>query len=195
MPNWTMTTYAFESTEAQVNELNNKIEELGKMEKPFVENGFGNLWLGCLVNYLGGDHEKVYCRGEITSHQITKPTTLIIDCECAWNELPEFRHFLEQRFQGSKVYYQNEEPGEGIYTTNDPEGRFFPERFMIDCPEDIEYFETLESAVDFVEKLVGHEVEANPSKIQQALDDYAEIRQENDEDVYYSFNAFEILDD
>lgn len=190
MPNWTMTTYAFEGTEAQVNELNEKIEELGQMEKPFVENGFGNLWLGCLVNYLGGDWNKIYCRGEILSHQITKSNVLFIDCECAWDELPEFRHFLEKRYPGSKVYYQNEEPGMGIYTTNDIESKYFPDNYLLDTYDDPQYFETIEQAAKYVEDLVGHEVEANTKSITKALDDYAEIRQENDEDVFYSFHEF-----
>ena len=56
MPNWALTSYKFKGAdESQAKDLYQKIEALNKMDKPFVENGFGKLWLGCVVNYLGGD--------------------------------------------------------------------------------------------------------------------------------------------
>ena len=43
----------------------------------------------------------------------------------------------------------------------------------------------------YVAGFVGHEVEASVLAIEHALDDYVEARQENDEEVFYSFHEFE----
>ena len=56
MPNWASTKYAFHSTKEDVQDLKKKIDELNAMNEPYVKNGFGRLWFGCLVNYLDGDY-------------------------------------------------------------------------------------------------------------------------------------------
>ena len=104
MPNWSSTCYVMEAKPEQAKELYDKIDSLTKMEKPLVENGFGKLWMGCLVNLLGGDWNKVYCRGEIISYTLEEGH-VSLSCETAWGEMPEFRHFIEQHYPGSKVYY------------------------------------------------------------------------------------------
>ena len=35
-----------------------------EQKEPSVPNGFGKTWLGCLVNALGGDYNKIHCRGD-----------------------------------------------------------------------------------------------------------------------------------
>ena len=102
MPNWASTAYVFKAkNQEQAKELYDKIDSLAKMEEPLVENGFGKLWMGCLVNLLGGDWDKVYCRGEIIDYNLTDDH-VSIECETAWGEMPEFRHFIEQQYPGSK---------------------------------------------------------------------------------------------
>ena len=58
MPNWASTCYVMDAKPEQAKELYDKIDSLTKKEKPLVENGFGKLWMGCLVNLLGGDWNK-----------------------------------------------------------------------------------------------------------------------------------------
>lgn len=101
MPNWASTTYVMKAEPVQAKDLYDKIESLNQMKEPLVENGFGKLWMGCLVNLLGGDWNKVYCRGEITSCDL-EDDHVCISCETAWGEMPEFRHFLEQQYPGQK---------------------------------------------------------------------------------------------
>lgn len=194
MPNWSFATYRFKASEEQTKNLNQKLEDLSKMKKPHVENGFGNLWCGCLVNYLGGDWNKVYCRGEITEFEIGDDGLLLMNLECAWDELPEFRHFIEQQYPGSKIYYINEESGMGIYTTNDKDGLYFRERYLLDMYDDIEYFETLETAAKYVSERIGKQVDPNVKVIQAACDEYYEGHDEA-EDYFMSFHEFKVLDD
>ena len=194
MPNWSFATYRFKASEEQTKNLNQKLEDLSKMKEPYVENGFGNLWCGCLVNYLGGDWNKVYCRGEITEFEIGDDGLLLMNLECAWDELPEFRHFIEQQYPGSKIYYINEESGMGIYTTNDKDGLYFRERYLLDMYDDIEYFETLETAAKYVSERIGKQVKPDVKDIQAACDEYYEGHDE-DENFFMSFHEFKILGD
>lgn len=126
MPNWCFTTYKIVGDIKEIHDLNNKLMKLDNMKEPLVPNGFGNLWLGCLVKILGGDIEIVYCRGDITEFSYNEEdNVLTIDTQTAWAEMSEVRHFLEKVYPGLKIYYYEEEPGMEIYQTNDKHGTFF----------------------------------------------------------------------
>ncbi len=90
------------------------------------------------------------------------------------------------------MYYREEEPGCGVYYTNDSSGEYFPERYCLDSYEDCEYFRAIEEAAVFVSRIVGKTILSTENDIARALDDYVE-RQE-DEDVWYSFHAFEVVE-
>ena len=134
-----------------------------------------------------------YC-GEITEFEIGDDGLLLMNLECAWDELPEFRHFIEQQYPGSKIYYINEESGMGIYTTNDKDGLYFRERYLLDMYDDIEYFETLETAAKYVSEKIGKQLEPDVKVIQDACDEYYEGHDE-DENFFMSFHEFKVLDD
>lgn len=126
MPNWCFTTYKIVGDIKEIHDLNNKLMKLDNMKEPLVSNGFGNLWLGCLVKILGGDAEKVYCRGDITEFSYNEEDdVLTIDTQTAWAEMEEVRHFIEKVYPGLKIYYYEEEPGMEIYQTNDKHGHYF----------------------------------------------------------------------
>ena len=94
-----------------------------------------------------------------------------------------------------KLLYVSEEPGMGIYQTNDLEGVFFKSKYVLDYGEDVEYFETIDQAVEFIENLIGVKIEDNTvNGIQGKLDDYVE-ESEDEEDQYFSFHEFEEVDD
>lgn len=48
------------------------IKRLDGRKTPLVKNGWYDpkLWLGCLVKALGGDPQKVYCRGTICIRKV-----------------------------------------------------------------------------------------------------------------------------
>ena len=193
MPNWAITNYKFKGAdESQAKDLYQKIEALNKMDKPFVENGFGKLWLGCVVNYLGGDYEKIYCRGEISSYD-KDGDTVSMCCETAWDEMPEFRHFIESKYPGSKVYYQVEESGNLVYATNDRDGKYYPERYLLDMYDDNEYFCDLESVAKYVSGTIGKEVKPDVQAIETAIDEY--MAEHPEEENWMSFHVFEVCDD
>lgn len=64
MPNWSYSSYYVTGDKEQIKMLHSIMLELEEMKSPGLhENGFGSTWLGNLVIKLGGDWEKVYCRG------------------------------------------------------------------------------------------------------------------------------------
>ena len=64
MPNWCSTEYYVVGSKRELSDLNKKMERLENRKESLVKNSFGNTWLGNLVESLGGDWEKVYCRGQ-----------------------------------------------------------------------------------------------------------------------------------
>lgn len=192
MPNWASTGYCFKGTTEQAKDLYDKIDSLQKMKEPLIKNGFGKLWMGCLVNLLGGDWDKVYCRGEIIDYNLTDDH-VSIECETAWGEMPEFRHFIEQQYPGSKIYYCVEESGNEVYATNDAEGEYFKDRYCLDFYDGLEYFETIEVAAEFIGKRIGKTLKLDFAEIEKVIDDYLE-EHDNDES-WMSFHKFEVYED
>lgn len=196
MSNTCFTTYKVVSeNKKDVTKLFKTIKRLDGRKTPLVKNGWYDpkLWLGCLVKALGGDPNKVYCRGTITFYEM-EDDVLTLHTETAWAEMSETRHFIESFFPGMKIYYIEEESGCEIFNTNDSEGIYFKDRYYLDGFDDSEYFETLEEAAVYVKEIVGHEVEATVKAIDKALSDYVEEHEEDDPDCYYSFHEFTVLE-
>ena len=194
MPNWASTNYVFKAKDQeQAKDLHDKIDSLSKMTEPLVPNSFGVLWMGCLVNLLGGDWNKVYCRGEIIDCNLTDDH-VSISCETAWGEMPEFRHFLEQQYLESKVFYQVEECGNEVYATNDADGEFFKDRYCLDSYDGLEYFETIEEAAKYIGEIIGKDLKPDLAEIEKEIDDYME-EHDNSDEYWMSFHKFEVVDD
>lgn len=195
MPNWCSTDYYVVGSKKEVLDLNKKMERLENRKKSLVKNSFGNTWLGNLVKSLGGDWEKVYCRGEWMCREYDeKNNTLIFTTETAWREMDEWRKFIESYYTTIKLLYITEEPGMEIYQTNDKDGIFFKDRYILDYGVGIEYFETIDQAVEFIEELIGIKIEDKTvNGIQRIIDDF--FVKSNEKDLYFSFHEFEEVDD
>lgn len=191
MPNWCDTHYRILGDKDQIDELYKAIEHLKSLPEPLVKNGFGKLWLGCLVNYLGGDWQKVNCRGEITDY-MRYEESLDIYTMTAWAECNEVRAFLEDKFPGLKIYYISEEPGMCEYYTNDRSGIIFYTKYMLYIEDilDQDYYLTLQEVAEAINDLgiEGLHVEPTEESIRNVLSDY----EESHDDFYYSFEKFQI---
>ena len=104
----------------------------------------------------------------------------------AWGEQEGVRRIIEERLSSVKVYYQVEEPGCELYATNS--FTHFPERYLLDSYDEPLYFEDIEEAAKCVSDIVGHTIEPSVEAIDQALDDYLEVHE--DDDTWYSFHEF-----
>lgn len=191
MPNWCDCTYKCVGEAEEVKSLYKVLKYIEKRKTSIVKNGFGKWWLGNLVIKLGGDWKKYRCRGEIIGYDM-EDNVLTIYQSTAWCEQEGVRQIIEETFPSIKVYYREEEPGCGVYNTNDSSGEYFPERYYLDSYDDNEYFRTMEEAAGYVSEIVGKTMNPTENDIVQALDDYVE--QQNDEDIWYSFHVFEVVE-
>ncbi len=185
MPNWAYTSYRIVGKVEEVNELYSKLQQLENMQEPLVENGFGNLWLGCLVTILGGNWNDIYCRGKIVDF-IMDDDVLIIHTETAWGEMSEVRYFLEKVYPGLKIYYYEEECGSEIYQTNDRHGQFFSSRYIFDDQdgEGMEYFDKHETLLAFASRAMGMKF--------RSIEDLEEAVGESDG---FSFHKIKVVDE
>ena len=194
MPNWCDTSYKCVGDPKEVRKLNSVLKYMEKRKTSILSNGFGKMWLGNLVYKLGGNWEELRCRGEITDFSLDS-NVLTINQQTAWCEQEGVREIIEKSFPSIKVYYMEQESGCEVFCTNDASGEYFPERYFLDSFEDWEYFETLDDAAKFVSKIIGHEVEPSADAIDKALDNYVEEHEEENEDIFYSFHEFKVVED
>ncbi|MBQ0090800.1 MAG: hypothetical protein KBT27_15850 [Prevotellaceae bacterium] len=188
MPNWCDTTYKCVGKKEDIQSLHKTLEQLQAMKKPFIKNGFGNMWLGCVVSILGGKWEDVRCRGEIIDFSMDGDI-LVISQSTAWCEQEEFRYFLEQHYPGMKIFYQEEEPGCDVYYTNDETGDYFSDKYMLDSYDGCEYFNSLHDVAAKVKELTGTDVKTEED-IEKALDEYQEQMEKKGKEVFYSLPKF-----
>lgn len=199
MPNWAYTQYKVRGREEEVMALYNTIEKLSQMKEPYQPNGFGKLWLGCLVSILGGDWEKIYCRGQILDYGYENGI-LTFNTETAWGEMSETRHFVMSKFPSLEIYFQTEEPGMCIFQTNDAKREYFPEKWLLDWNDESrslwiwEYFTDLPAVIEFLKNNSVLTKDVYPSKgaITAALD---EIQEERPDDISYMLEEFVVVDD
>lgn len=199
MPNWCYTNYVVEGRESEVTALHKIIQDLEAKEESLLPNGFGKLWLGNLVHTLGGDWKKIYCRGQILDYSL-ESGILRLTVESAWGEMDETRHFIQSKYPGLKIIYQAEESGMCIFETNDKDGTYFPEKWILDwCDEKknlylYEYFQDLPAVVGCLKEngVITQDVEATKEAITAALD---EIQEARPDDISFMFEEFKVLDD
>ena len=160
MPNWAYTSYAVEGPKETLQKIEQAI-----LHHP-VREGSSKDWEGNVldaldIKWVSRDQDRengLYMRGFI--HE--KPwwiddshSALRFCADEAWGAT-DLNEALEQNLP-VKVFYSVEEEGEGIYATNDKEGKYFPDRLYIDTCIDgnyeSEYFPTDEEALEW---LRGH---------------------------------------
>ena len=153
-----MTSYALTGERKDIRSLYNKMKRLQERKTPLLPNGFGVTWLGCLVKRLGGNPQKVYCRGQWSSLKISDDGTLTFDTEHAWSRPSEVEDLIKSVYPSVSIWFLEEELGMDIFQTNDVSGQFFPEQIIIDEESDgMEYY-TEEEALRRVSELVGETV-------------------------------------
>ena len=76
---------------------------------------------------------------------------LHLDCEDRWMR-GEFVECLQEMFPGAAIYWMSEEPGCQYWRTNDVDGKYFPDRWVVITDEDWEYFTTEEDALEYLKE-------------------------------------------
>lgn len=190
MPNWCDTSYIVTGEKEEVCDLYEKMKSLEERDESLVENGIGKTWLGNLVVLLGGDWEQIRCRGWWGNLcKDCDDGALRFNVESAWAELWEVRQFLQDKYPSLDIYYQSEEPGMGIYVTNDRDGEYFPERIKVEhWGNEDEYFEVWEDVYEHVAGIT-HTCISSVEELHTAIKAY---NNEHPENCIY-VNEFQIV--
>jgi hypothetical protein len=98
MRSWSKSVYVIDGAAKEVKELYELMKDLGSRKEPFIKNGFGTKWLGCMVDALGKDWNEVSCRGEWANLEINGDT-LRFTTETAWTPCNEVLDFACQFFR------------------------------------------------------------------------------------------------
>ncbi|EOA56476.1 hypothetical protein HMPREF1214_03297 [Bacteroides sp. HPS0048] len=180
MPNWCFTNYMFEGNKEEIKDLYDKLKSLEEMEKPLVENGFGTRWLGCVVSLFGGNWEEINCRGDFMNLELLDDNTIQLHTETAWGDMPEVWNFVLEKYESVIYYFYAEETGVCYYATNDSEGKYFPERFIVDQSEEgTEYFENETDLFAHIASVTGKSIK-DQEEMKTAIELYNSKNEEND---------------
>ena len=194
MPNWCSTSYVIDGKRKEVQSLFSKMNNLENRKKPLVGNTFGKRWLGCLVTKLGGDWQKVYCRGS-WSDLDWNGAILRFNTETAWGPMDEVFKFIKKQYPSLEIYWQAEEDGNCVYCSNVVEGRYFKDRYRIDHDCCYEYFFTLDGLAEYVSGIIGKEVKTMDD-INAAIESWNNATDDYDAMIYlneYTVEADELL--
>lgn len=176
MPNWCNTIYAVTGDKGEVRDLYNKMKSLSERDTSLVENGFGKTWLGNLVTLLGGDWNKVYCRGDYSMLEIDPDDNCLhFTTVSAWSDLDEVIGFLQGKYPSLEFYFMAEEFGADYWVTNDEGGKYFQDRYFFSPPDYLEadYYteKQLGILLKDVSKFVGREIDTIEEAC-KAIDEY-----------------------
>lgn len=162
MANWASTSYRIEGSESDLKKVYDVIDNFvtGK-SKPVLEDA-SKEWEGNIIKALGASDEQLkesYLRGFIEEYELDGDV-IRINAEEAWGAT-DFRHILGNLMPELTIYYIVEEAGCDVFATNDIDGKYFPEQYLVDAyvkdADYYEYFETKGQMKDFVSSLIGKE--------------------------------------
>lgn len=79
--------------------------------------------------------------------------------ETRWDQDTDFTDMIRKEFPSARLYYNVEETMSDLMYTNDAEGRYFPNRYFLDSENgDEEYFTNINSAAQYISKIVGRDI-------------------------------------
>lgn len=184
MPNWCYTDYKFVGNADEIADLYKKLKELEDMPEPLIENGFGKLFLGCVVNHFGGDWNNIYCRGEIDYMELCGEDMLQLSTMTAWGDMPEVWDFVCKNYPSISYYYLAEEGGMCYYVNNDITGEYFPEKYYIYHTDGYsEYVDDDNELFAYIAEKIGVNAIENFNDLSTHLDSYN--KEHPDEAIYY----------
>lgn len=188
MPNWCDTSYVIEGPKEDLEKIQNAIKN-HKVRKNSADS-----WEGNILDELGikFNESNAHMRGFIDwEGDLTVGddyVTLNFYAQEAWNKT-DFSRYLEDAFPEITIYWKAEEPGCGIYETNDDEGKYFPERYMIDysigANSDTEYFTTEKEVIKYLRKI-------SKGKI-RSINGASKFTKNNNGDEYIYINEFTVV--
>lgn len=163
MRNWSKSVYVIDGDAKEVKELYGLMKDLGSRKEPFIKNGFGTTFLGCLLAALGYEWDTVNCQGA-WYNLVKDGNTLRFTVETILSPRPAVFDLVCRKFSSLTNYYRAENPATVLYETNDSKGKYFPEKYRVELftPQDefmMEYFIELPTVFEWLGRVFGQPVE------------------------------------
>ena len=196
MPNWNTTDYTLYGNKDNIKrlytDLKNTVDiDRTKESKPFTFLG-NSYWLGYIKKSLLPEVEEElpargelsYIEEEIEDHD-NDMASLKLTTETAWVACSELMDKIAEKY-GLQLFYYSEEPGCGIFETNDTEGLFYSFRYMVDSEkEGIEYYDSWDEVVSVIKSITGITLD-NISEAEDKLSAF------NDDDTFLIINEISV---
>ena len=162
MANWASTSYRIEGSKSDLERVFGVIDDFIKGRVASTREDATADWEGNIVKALGAMDEEIdnnYLRGFIQDYELDGDT-IRIEAEEAWGAT-DFRHVLGKLMPDLTIYYIVEEAGCEVFATNDTDGKYYPERYLVDAyvkdADYYEFFETEKQMKSFVSSLLEKE--------------------------------------
>ena len=154
----------------KLNNLNSLIDEW--TSKNYMPNGFGHHWLGNIVLGSGvgtvdtNKETDLRCRGTLLYKDICCGE-LTIETETAGSPMMEmWIKIIDKYLPDANLFYTAEEPGSGIFYTNDPD---YVDKYVIDSwNENIE--SNWEASEENVRELLQELLETDETDVKKLID-------------------------
>lgn len=149
MPNWCSTSFTIQDEKEKLDVFEEEFKKA--LSANPLNTDFGKDWLGYLLLHIGYDKETVcygdiVCRGDVGFFDRLSDTTFFISTESAWTPPAECIAKFARHFSDTvEVFYVAEEPGCGLFWTNDPD---YEGKCYVDC-----YIEDEKFAPDWLKAL------------------------------------------
>ncbi len=168
MPNWCSTTIEItHKDEGAVKELFDLINEW--TSRNYMNNGFGEAWLGNIVGFSGIDEPRddgdfsIKCRGVLTDIDYMG-NKLLIYADTAWEPMLKMWVLIIYKYlQGAELLYTAQEPGCGLLATNNPSDI---NSYVLLSPQYDKWFIPKSDAVELMQKALGTD-ELNVDKLME----------------------------
>lgn len=189
MANWASTSYRIEGSKSDLERVFGVIDDFIKGRVASTREDATADWEGNIVKALGAMDEEIdnnHLRGFIQDYELDGDT-IRIEAEEAWGAT-DFRHVLGKLMPDLTIYYIVEEAGCEVFATNDTDGKYYPERYLVDAyvkgADYYEYFETDKQMKSFVSSLIEKE-----NFTEEDIEAWNEEHEDDDSYIYvHEFN-------
>ena len=122
MPNWCSTNIKFTGEQEKLRVLHDFINDDEANKKVGITTDFRVRWLGNYLERAGLSWEDYRCRGTAEYISDVGQNEFTVETETAWAPmLAMWQAVVEKIAPGLEITYFAQEPGCGVYMTNDPE--------------------------------------------------------------------------
>lgn len=187
MANWCNTEYTFIGGKEDIAALYSLLKELEtKCKENDTKGGWDGCWLGNIVEGWGKDPRKIPCRGEFYDLRM-RDQKLTFRTRTAWNNCNEVMDLICEKFDTLRYFYRSEEPGGGIFSTNDANHKYYePYKIEVWNPQGV-YYEKYFQAEDEIVKYLNEKERIGIRDISEIPDISKKWEKENDEAYIHVF--------